>query len=322
MNNTTRLLLAIGKIRGVGIKTLNQISECDISYITGAGELLSYLHSESFPLKRKNIRELPLEAIKNALSMADATIEACEKNKIEIITSFDSTLYPERLRRLMDYPPYFFAKGNLKCLNKEGIAVIGTREPSETGRKWGTRIAELFTENGFSVISGLAIGSDTCAHKGCLNKNGETIAVLPSPIDNVYPAENRDLLSEIIAGGGCAITEYSPGSLVSRANFVARDRLQSGLAIGVTVIETGVTGGTWHAVNTGFKLGIPVAFLGYSDSHYLAFENARGNRLGIEEKGGFSIYDSETAEVFMSLSRQGAGNCLPKSHIKEQTTLF
>ena len=92
MNNTTRLLLAIGKIRGVGIKTLNQISECDISYITGAGELLSYLHSESFPLKRKNIRELPLEAIKNALSMADATIEAGEKNKIEIITSFDSTL--------------------------------------------------------------------------------------------------------------------------------------------------------------------------------------------------------------------------------------
>ena len=138
----------------------------------------------------------------------------------------------------------------------------------------------------------------------------------------MYPAENKKLLCQILDNGGCAISEYPAGAFMSKSNFVARDRLQSGLAVGVTVIETGVTGGTWHDVNTGFKLGIPVAFLGYSDSHYLSFENARGNRLGIEEKGGYSICDSETAKGFMNLSRKGAGNDLSKSHIKEQTTLF
>ena len=322
MRHTTRLLLAIGKIKGVGVKTLAQISESDISHITDAGELLSYVHSERFPLKRKNIKELKLDAVNNALNMVDATLESCEKNGIQVISVFDRDIYPERFRRLEDYPPYFFAKGNIECLKKEGIAVIGTRKPSDIGRRWGTRIAELFTENGFTVISGLAVGSDTCGHIGCLNKHGETIAVLPSPIENVYPAENKKLLCQILDNGGCAISEYPAGAFMSKSNFVARDRLQSGLAVGVTVIETGVTGGTWHAVNTGFKLGIPVAFLGYSDSHYLEFENARGNRLGIEEKGGYSIYDSETAKVFMSLCRQGVGNNLPKSQIKEQTTLF
>lgn len=303
MNNTTRLLLAIGKIRGIGVKTLCQIRECDLVCITSAHELLSFLQSDSFPLKRKSIKELQINAVKNALDIADSIIENCEGNGISIISSFDRELYPDRLRRLEDYPPYFFAKGKLDCLKKGGIAVIGTREPSEMGKRWGTRIAELFTENGLTIISGLAIGSDTCGHLGCLNKGGETIAVLPSPIENVYPAENRKLLSEILDKGGCAISEYPMGTLMNKVNFVARDRLQSGLAIGVTVIETGITGGTWHAVNTGFKLGIPVSFLGYPDEHYAAFDNARGNEVGINDKGGYSIHDSRTANDFIQLCR-------------------
>ena len=303
MNNNTRLLLAIGKIRGIGVKTLCQIRECDLECITSTHELLSFLQSDRFPLKRKSIKEIQLDAVKNALNMADSVIENCESNGISIISSFDRNLYPDRLRRLEDYPPYFFAKGNIECLKKEGIAVIGTREPSEIGRKWGTRIAELFTENGLTVISGLAVGSDACGHTGCLNKGGETIAVLPSPIENVYPSENRKLLSEILDKGGCAISEYPAGAFMNRSNFVARDRLQSGLAIGVTVIETGITGGTWHAVNTGFKLGLPVSFLGYSKEHYTVFKNARGNEIGINEKGGYSIHDSKTANEFIQLCK-------------------
>lgn len=322
MNNTTRLLLAIGKIKGIGVKTLCQIRECDLECITSDHELLSFLQSDSFPLKTKSIKEIQLNAVKNALNMADSIIENCESNGISIISSFDRDLYPNRLRRLEDYPPYFFAKGNVDCLKKEGIAVIGTREPSEMGRRWGTRIAELFTENGLTIISGLAIGSDTCGHLGCLNKGGETIAVLPSPIENVYPAENRKLLIEILDKGGCAISEYPAGTFMNRANFVARDRLQSGLAIGVTVIETGITGGTWHAVNTGMKLDIPVSFLGYPREHYAAFDNARGNEAGINEKGGYSIHDGRTANEFIQLCRHNDKSGLVSTSLEVQEKLF
>ena len=94
MRHTNRLLLAIGKIKGVGVKTLAQISESDISHITDAGDLLSYVHSERFPLKRKNIKDLKLDAVNNALNMVDATLESCEKNGIQVISVFDGDIYP------------------------------------------------------------------------------------------------------------------------------------------------------------------------------------------------------------------------------------
>ena len=292
-------LLALNSLKGVGKKTLNEVPLGVLQSIKEEKYLLAYIQSKEFPLQRKNIQVLSLSDVSAAYDGADKLVMDCKNKGITLITKFDAEKYPQRFFRLADYPPFFFAKGNVDCLKKTGIAVIGTREPSNTGKTWGTRLAEVFAEQGYTVISGLALGCDTCGHQGCLNGNGETIAVMPCPLDKVVPPQNEKLLDKIIKHNGCAISEYPIGAFTSKASFVERDRLQSGLAIGVAVIETGTQGGTWHAVNTAFKIKIPVGFLQFSEHHYAQVETSKGNKLAIEEKGCHGLKDQNSIRDFL-----------------------
>ena len=291
--------IAINCVKGIGKKTLNEVEFCDLERINGPLDMLEYIQSSKFPLKRKSFANLSVEDIKVAFSEANKIVDNCSDNQIEIITKFDTNNYPTRFFRLSDYPPILYAKGNIKCLKKDGIAVISTREPSDVGKSWGTRLAELFAEQGYTVISGLALGSDSCGHQGCLNGKGLTIAVMPCSLEKVYPAQNRKLMTNILANNGCAISEYPVGSFTSKACFVERDRLQSGLAIGVAVIETGVKGGSWHAINTAKKIGIPVGFLEFNDAHYAQYENSKGNKMAIEEQKCFGLKDRNSINEFL-----------------------
>ncbi len=129
------------------------------------------------------------------------------------------------------------------------IAIIGTTKPTEYGKKTAYRIAERVAEAGLNVISGLARGIDTEAHKGCINAGGRTLAFLPSPIDNIYPPENRELANKIIENNGCILSEYPSGTKMSKYHFIARDRLQAGFSKKIIVIETPEKDGTMHTVN-------------------------------------------------------------------------
>lgn len=155
--------------------------------------------------------------------------------------------YPTRLRAIPDPPLVLFVRGQLDCVGApDSVAIVGTRTPTERGRAVARRLAEFFASRGYVIVSGLAKGIDTEAHRGALGVSGRTIAVLGTPIDKAYPAENRELAVRIAATNGALVSELGMGEISSRRSFVLRDRIQSGLSLAVIPVETDVDGGTMH----------------------------------------------------------------------------
>ena len=153
--------------------------------------------------------------------------------------SIKNTNYPEQLRNIYAPPLKLYILGNKEILNKIGIAIVGTRNASEYGKKVALQISKDLSAIGINVISGLAVGIDTYAHLGSLQKNciGKTIAVLGSGLDEIYPKQNIELAKQIIKSGGCIISEYKLGTKPERLHFPQRNRIISGLSKGVLVVE-------------------------------------------------------------------------------------
>lgn len=148
--------------------------------------------------------------------------------------------YPQLLLEIPSPPPILYYQGKVNLSENQGITpligIVGTRKPTEHGRRWTYNIAKALAENGFTVVSGLAEGIDTAAHRGCLDGGGRTIAVLGNGLDKVYPPNNRQLMTEI-AEKGLIMTEYDYGSQPERGNFPARNRIVAGLCRAVLVME-------------------------------------------------------------------------------------
>ena len=164
--------------------------------------------------------------------------------KIEEICICEKS-YPEQLKNIYNPPLRLYVLGNKEVLKKKSIAIVGTRNATEYGKKVALQFAQSLSENGINIISGLALGIDTYAHLGTLQQRsqGKTIAVLGSGIDNIYPRENIGLVKQIIKYGGCVISEYSLETKPKKMNFPQRNRIISGLAKGVLVIEAGEKSG-------------------------------------------------------------------------------
>ena len=154
--------------------------------------------------------------------------------KIEEI-SINSKEYPQNLKNIYDPPKKIYLIGNKDLLYQKGIAIVGARDATQYGKKIAYNLAKELSEQNIVIISGLAIGIDSYAHKGSLKKG--TIAVLGSGIDNIYPKENLELAREIIKNKGCIISEYPLGTKPERLHFPQRNRIISGLSDGVVVIE-------------------------------------------------------------------------------------
>jgi DNA processing protein len=150
--------------------------------------------------------------------------------------SFQDDRYPEPLKQIEDAPLLIYMKGEYHPDDRFSIGVVGSRKHSPYGESVTQRITGELAAAGFTVISGLARGIDTLSHKSALAAGGRTIAVLGSGPDVYYPAENRSL-SERIAASGCVMSEFLPGTMPNRENFPRRNRLISGLSLGVLVIE-------------------------------------------------------------------------------------
>ena len=146
--------------------------------------------------------------------------------------------YPASLKEIHDPPMALYVKGSFKTTDRRAIAVVGTRHPTHYGSSVAERISMQLAAAGFTVISGLATGTDTAAHRGALKGNGRTIAVLGGAIDCLYPPENRDL-GDDISRHGAVISEYPMGREPDRTTFPVRNRIVSGLSMGVLVIEAG-----------------------------------------------------------------------------------
>jgi len=151
--------------------------------------------------------------------------------------SIDSPDYPPLLREIYDPPRGLFFRGNLPSWDRPMVAIVGTRRPDGAALGEAYRISRDLAQGGVPVVSGLALGIDSLAHKGCLEGRGLTIAVLGSGVDEVYPASNRDLARRILSTGGCLLSEYPPGTPPLKHHFPARNRIISGLSRGVLVVE-------------------------------------------------------------------------------------
>ena len=176
---------------------------------------------------------------------AENLYENCLKQDIKIITYNDKE-YPQNLKSIDDAPPLIYAMGNINLLNIPCIAIVGARNASINGRKTAARIAYDLTMAGRCIVSGMARGIDTSAHKGAmyaLEQRGPTIAILGTGVDVVYPKENEDLYQQVIEQG-CVISEFPPSTLPQAGNFPRRNRIIAAIAEATIVIEASLKSGS------------------------------------------------------------------------------
>jgi DNA processing protein len=164
--------------------------------------------------------------------------ESLNHENIKII-SLENKNYPKLLKEIYDPPYLLYYKGNIKKDFSYSVAIVGTRKYSSYGEQVAEKLAFELSKNNITIVSGLALGIDTIAHKTCLRANGNTIAVLGSGLDNknIYPGSNKNLVNNIILNNGCIISEFAPGTPPLRHNFPQRNRIIAGLSLGVIVVE-------------------------------------------------------------------------------------
>jgi len=184
---------------------------------------------------------------------ARGEIARAEREGVSIVTCEDPG-YPERLRRIYDPPPLLYIKGSLEGTDIP-VAVVGSRNASPYGRYVTERLCRELAQRGVTIVSGLARGIDTCAHRGALSARGRTIAVMGCGIDVIYPPENELLAERILDAGGAVVSEYVPGAEPSKGNFPQRNRIISGLCAGVLLVEGAENSGAMITVNLATEQG-------------------------------------------------------------------
>ncbi len=175
--------------------------------------------------------------------IAEEEVERISQAGGEFIT-YDDLAYPERLREIYDPPAVLWYRGDIRLLSYAGIAVVGTRHPSPYGAGMAQMLSRDLAHRGMAIFSGMARGVDTHAHKGALEAKGKTVAVWGTGIDVIYPKENKRLAEDILQGGGAILSEYPLGTFPAPQNFPIRNRILSGMSVGVLVVEAAEHSGT------------------------------------------------------------------------------
>ncbi len=293
---TTELIITIQQLSGIGNKTIFKIVEQVKTPITSLPELCDFWSS----LKGKKLEAITSNDLEEANGLARRIIDIADKEGVGAISFYDPE-YPEILRSCVDEqgkldpPLILYYRGNIKALEKPGIAVIGTREPTPNGEKAGIHFAGEFAKRGYNIVSGLAIGCDTTGHKGALEVGGFTTAFLANGLDwdSIYPKENLELAKRIVDNGGLLLSEYAIGQPCGRFGLVARDRLQAGLSLATIVVQTGEKGGTMHAVNATLASGKPLFAVEYKNPIDYTHEKVQGNVMLIKTMGAHPLRSSE-----------------------------
>lgn len=177
-------------------------------------------------------------------SQLDSTMQSVDKigGKIIPITSAD---YPQQLKQISSAPPLLYVRGEIDNLHLPQIAIVGSRRMTRGGESNALHWSGFLANSGFTITSGLALGVDGCAHRGALNAvDGKTVAVMATGIDSIYPQRHGELAAQILDSGGTLITEFHPGEKPLPTNFPRRNRIISGLSLGVLVIEAAVKSGS------------------------------------------------------------------------------
>jgi DNA processing protein len=179
---------------------------------------------------------------------------------------FNDERYPPLLRLIPDPPPLLYVRGDLSLLREPQIAMVGSRRASPAGLRVADTLARELTTLGLHVCSGLALGIDAAAHRGALAAGGYSVAVMATGIDRIYPARHRTLAGEL-SQRGCLVTEFPPGTAPLRYNFPRRNRIISGLSLGVVVVEAALPSGSLITASTATAQGREVFALPWSMLH-------------------------------------------------------
>jgi len=177
------------------------------------------------------------------VSLVHADLEWALRHGVTIVDT-DNEHYPELLREIKRPPPLLYVAGDPALLSFPQVAIVGSRNPSPSGRGSAFDFSKALASSGFTVTSGLALGVDAAAHQGALSCQGKTIAVLGTGIDQVYPQRNKQLADQIVQMGGALISEFPLGTKAQPANFPQRNRIISGLSYGTLVVEAAVRSGS------------------------------------------------------------------------------
>lgn len=228
--------LVLNAISGIGPKRFEKLYE----RFGSAQEILS--------LKEEQLKEteLPLDVVQALLvfdreAFLKKEYELIKRNNVEVIT-FNEEGYPALLKQISDAPVVLYIKGHLDLANKPSLSIVGSRRASLYGVSIAENFSARLTELGFSVVSGMARGIDTAAHRGALKAQGNTIAILGCGLNHVYPPENKHLMEEISLSGA-VISEFPLETPPLAFHFPRRNRIISGLSLGVMVVEASLNSG-------------------------------------------------------------------------------
>jgi DNA processing protein len=236
--STDAYWLALRRVRGVGARVarllLEKFGDAPRIFELGEEELVA---AGVYRSTAKNIVQFAeFESLEKELCelarLGSSLVRWCDEN------------YPASLRQIPDPPPFLYLRGAMPTGEKSCVAIVGARAASDAGRHMAHRLALELAAKGITVVSGLARGIDGEAHRGALEGNGRTIAVLGCGIDIIYPAEHRKLAESMIAQGGALLSELPMGSAPVPENFPFRNRLIAGLSLGVVVVEAAENSGS------------------------------------------------------------------------------
>jgi DNA processing protein len=177
-----------------------------------------------------------------AVNEATAELAGWQARGYRLVSMLDAD-YPDNLRSIENRPPLLFVAGELRASDRQSVSVVGTRAPTDTGRRIAVAVAERLSAAGYSVFSGLAAGIDACAHKAVLDRGGRTVAVIGTGLDHAYPRENAPL-QQHIARNSAVISQFWPEAGPTRQSFPTRNALMSGLTLGSVIVEASPTSGT------------------------------------------------------------------------------
>lgn len=249
-------------------------------------------------------------------SAAQKEFELARRQNIRLL-AFDDPEYPENLRAAEDAPPVIYVREQINCLRQPlSLSIVGARNASLNGRKLASQISCELTSQGIMIVSGMARGIDTAAHKGAmfaLNRSGSTVAVLGTGIDIAYPAENQKLCEQI-AGQGAVISEFPLGTEPSAGNFPRRNRIVSALTDGTLVVEASLHSGSLITARLALEQGRDV----FAVPGFPTDERSAGPNKLIKD-GAFLV---ENAEDILNVLSADARRKIPQTPRPVQTDLF
>jgi DNA processing protein len=226
----TQFWLGLTKLEGLGVRGAHRLVEHFGS--PQAAYMASLTELESCGMPARVAQSIFAQA---GLKEAARDLEASAKAGCQVV-AYSSDDYPPRLKQIPDPPLVLYVRGDVKVLSRHALAIVGTRRPTAYGSQVAQRLARDLAQRQLVIVSGLARGIDSAAHRGALEAAGKTVAVLGSGIDVIYPRENKRL-AEQVTQCGALISEFPPGTSPAPENFPIRNRNISGLALGVLVVE-------------------------------------------------------------------------------------